>query len=96
MFPPGSWTNLDPLPAEDADHGGQGEEEEAGEADRQHQDDALVCLRGLGIREHGVRFSCRLSALRLVTPRSKYLLLSLTVCCELKFPKLRQNVDISC
>ena len=55
-------TNLDPLPAEDADHRGQGQEEEGGEADRQDQDDTLVSLRSLKIREHGVRFSCQRSA----------------------------------
>ena len=47
MYPTWSRTNLDPLPAEDADHRGQGEEEEAGEADGQDQDHALVSLRGL-------------------------------------------------
>lgn len=55
-------TNLDSLPAEDADHGRQGQDEEGGETDRQDQDDTLVSLRSLKIREHGVRFSCQRSA----------------------------------
>ena len=55
-------TNLDSLPAKDADHCGQGQDEEGGEADSQDQDDTLVSLRSLKIGEHGVRFSCQRSA----------------------------------
>ena len=51
-------TYLDPLPAEDAGHGGQGREEEYGEARRQDQDHALLSLR---ILIKSVRF-CQLSA----------------------------------